>query len=86
MVITSADARVYVLDKALNYGNSGGPIVAVDSGRVHAVCSRFQPLTVPQAHLNVYIRVPSLYGIVSSLENLPVLQLLDSLGVSIDDA
>ena len=86
MVITAADAKVYVLDKALNYGNSGGPIVAADSGHVHAVCSRFQPLWVPQDHLKVSIMVPSLYRVVSSLGNMQVLQLLDSLGISIDDA
>ncbi|HXB83552.1 MAG TPA: serine protease [Candidatus Acidoferrum sp.] len=33
MVTTGADAQVYVIDKALNYGNSGGPIVCEQSGR-----------------------------------------------------
>lgn len=51
MVWSSQMPKVYVLDKALNYGNSGGPIVATETGKVHAFCSRFQPLFVPQKHL-----------------------------------
>jgi serine protease Do len=89
MIVTGNDAQVYVLDKALNYGNSGGPIVAVSSGCVHAVCSRFQPVGIPQAHLAngagqvPVVYVPSLYGIVSSLANPGVLDALKSLGVPI---
>jgi serine protease Do len=74
---TPGDPKVYVLDRALNYGNSGGPVVAVQSGRVHALCSRFQAVDIPQVQWNLYdklgrpppIRIPSLYGIVSSLAN-----------------
>ncbi len=47
MLMSSGDEKIYVLDKALNYGNSGGPIVAAETGRVHALCSRFQPVMVP---------------------------------------
>lgn len=43
MVSAANGPTVYVLDKALNYGNSGGPIVAAETGKVHAFCSRFQP-------------------------------------------
>jgi serine protease Do len=73
MVMTSKDPKRYVLDKALNYGNSGGPIVSVETGHVHALCSRFQPVCIPQGHLKdsssnpLYILIPSLYGVVSSL-------------------
>ena len=49
LVTTTADTKVYVLDKALNYGNSGGPIVATDTGKVHALCSRFQPVRGPRS-------------------------------------
>ncbi len=82
MVTTAADPKVYVLDKALNYGNSGGPIVSAETGRVHALCSRFQPLVVVQPHLRdgagkeMRIVMPSLYGVVSSLGNSQVLELL----------
>ncbi|MGE0598070.1 MAG: serine protease [Dehalococcoidia bacterium] len=75
MVTTDRDLQTYVLDKALNYGNSGGPIVATETGHVHAFCSRFQPLIVPQQHIPdsngrpLLIMVPSLYGIVTSLAN-----------------
>jgi len=83
------DEKVYVLDKALNYGNSGGPIVASETGRVHALCSRFQPVFVPQNHLRdsngqmLHVMVPSLYGVVSSLGNSSVLGVLEAKGVSL---
>jgi serine protease Do len=87
MVATGADAQVYVIDKALNYGNSGGPIVCEKSGRAHAFCSRFQPVLVPQPQLNAeaesarYIMIPSLYGVVSSLHNAAIQDALRSRGV-----
>jgi S1-C subfamily serine protease len=56
----------YVIDKALNYGNSGGPIVVEESGRVVAVCQRFQPVSIPQGTGTV--QIPSLYGITRSLK------------------
>jgi hypothetical protein len=80
MVMASNDPRVYILDKALNYGNSGGPIVATETGKVHAICSRFQPVYVPQSHLVdkngklLKIMTPSLYGVVASLGNLNILK------------
>lgn len=91
MMSSSSDPQVYVLDKALNYGNSGGPIVAVDTGKVHALCSQFQPMQVPQPHLqnkdgqNLVIIIPSLYGIVSSLRNERILSHLRQRGVSVSD-
>ena len=89
MIITGNDPKVYVLDKALNYGNSGGPIVSVETGRVHALCSRFQPVYVPQpyikdAHGNqLPVMMPSLYGIVAALHNDSLVTLLQQLGVPI---
>ena len=89
MVMTSGDPRQYVLDKALNYGNSGGPIVATETGKVHAFCSRFQPVSIPQEHLQdkegkkLSIVIPSLYGIVSSLANPTILAKLKEVGVPI---
>lgn len=91
MVMTSRDIKVYVLDRALNYGNSGGPIVAAQTGNVHALCSRFQPMQVPQPQLEdpqgnlQWIVIPSLYGIVSSLANPSVLAKLQSVGVEVVD-
>jgi len=91
MVMTGSDPKHYVLDKALNYGNSGGPIIATETGRVHAFCSRFQPVFIPQHHLKnqdgtiPHVMIPSSYGIVSSLNNEPILKLLRSLGVPLSD-
>ncbi len=73
MITASGPPLHYVLDKALNYGNSGGPIVATGTGHVHAFCSRFQPVFVPQLHLSdgegkhPAIMIPSLYGVVVNL-------------------
>jgi serine protease Do len=55
----------YVIDKALNYGNSGGPIVVQESGKVISVAVSFQPVQIPQKPNPVMI--PSLYGITRSL-------------------
>jgi serine protease Do len=91
MFSTSADPRVYVLDKALNYGNSGGPIVAVDTGHVHALCSRFQPVSIQQPHItnkdgqSLSITIPSLYGVVSSLHNPQIVSYLKERGVPLSD-
>lgn len=74
MVMSAADTKIYVLDKALNYGNSGGPVIAQSTGNVHAICTRFQPMPVRQKHLEkngqeAWIVIPSLYGIAVSLAN-----------------
>ena len=89
MVMSSADPKVYVSDKALNYGNSGGPIVSSDTGHVHALCSRFQPVYVPQLHLKdqsgnpLPIMMPSLYGVVSRLDNHVALKLFSDKGIPV---
>lgn len=75
MVMTSADPKMYVLDKALNYGSSGSPIVSTDTGKVHAFGSHFQPVYVRQPYVQdqngtpINIMIPSLYGVVVSLSN-----------------
>jgi serine protease Do len=75
LVHSPSEPKVYVLDKAPNYGNSGGPIVSIETGKVHAFCSRFQPVEVPQPHLKdnqgnpIVVWIPSLYGVVSSPAN-----------------
>ena len=86
---TEFEEQVYVLDKALNYGNSGGPIVATETGNIHAVCIGFQPVYIPQSHLSsgehpeedVAVVIPSLYGVVLSLANPSILEALRSRGV-----
>ncbi len=91
MIVTGSEPKVYVLDKALNYGNSGGPIVAAETGKVHAFCSRFQPVAIPQNHIQdqqgnpTMIYIPSLYCVVSSLANPAILQKLHESEVSISD-
>src|SRR5688572_16487538 len=92
MVMTSNEPKVYVLDKALNYGNSGGPILSSETGRAHAFCSRFQPVWIPQhedAEGKVpampFVMIPSLYGVVVSLENPEIQSLLEQLKVPLSD-
>jgi S1-C subfamily serine protease len=89
MVHTDRDPQLYVLDKALNYGNSGGPILAVETGHVHAFCSRFQPVSIPQPHLKdsngkaLSVWIPSLYGVVVGLNNPEIISELEKRGVPI---
>ena len=89
MVMTSNDPKVYILDKALNYGNSGGPIISTATGKVHAICSRFQPVFIPQNHLldkkgkYLSIMTPSLYGVVTNLSDPNILQILKEKKISI---
>ena len=81
----------YAIDNALNHGNSGGPIIAIETGDVHAVCTRFQPVPISQPHLRdgqgqeLEIRIPSLYGYVSALENAAVVEVLLANGVRVTD-
>jgi serine protease Do len=44
-------STVYVIDKPLIEGNSGGPIVATDTGHVHAVVIAYQPARYAQDDL-----------------------------------
>lgn len=66
--IISGFPKYYVIDKALNYGNSGGPIVVEETGKAVSVCTRFQPVVIRQAQGQV--QIPSLYGITVSLKNI----------------
>lgn len=89
MIMTNDDIKVYVLDKALNYGNSGGPIISAETGKVVAYCSRFQPVVIPQNHLkdnsgnSLQIMIPSLYGVVTRLSNRKTLEEFRSRGIPV---
>jgi serine protease Do len=86
-VTSSSDPQVYVLDKALNFGNSGGPILASATGRVHAFCCRFQPVFVAQPHIDpkLNIRIPSLYSIVYRLSNPGILAVLKEYNIPVSE-
>jgi serine protease Do len=90
-VVATTDPISYVLDKALNYGNSGGPILSSETGKVHALCSEFQPVGIPQPQLSpdpsnpISIVIPSLYGVVSSLSNPSIIGELTKRGVAISE-
>lgn len=66
---TGNDPKYYSIDKALNYGNSGGPIVLSKNGKVISVCIKFQPVQIRQ-NQDMVVMIPSLYGITSSLQNI----------------
>jgi S1-C subfamily serine protease len=66
---SSSDPKFYAIDKALNNGNGGGPIVLTETGKVISVCIRPQPVSIRQDQ-KVSVTVPLLYGITSSLKNI----------------
>jgi serine protease Do len=82
----------YIIDKALNYGNSGGPIVSAATGRVFAFCHGFQLMMVPQPQLSsdpkkpVFVQVPSLYSYVQSLGHPVIRDTLRAHNVPVTDA
>lgn len=88
MIQSNAPPGTYVLDKALNYGNSGGPILAA-TGHAYAICTRFQPVQVRQPQLDHgfggaagWIMIPSLYGIVTALTTPAIADFLRKQGVN----
>jgi serine protease Do len=85
---TNTEPKRYVIDKALNFGNSGGPIIASETGNVCALCSAYQPVRVPQHHLQtgygpLIILVPSLYGVVSNLSDPRIIDALGQRGIPV---
>jgi serine protease Do len=75
----------YVLDKALNYGNSGGPIIASETGYAHAICTRWQQVKIPQPQNRASVEIPSLYGIVTRLTHPVIRAALEDHGVVFDE-
>ena len=88
LYVSPSEWRVrYFIDKALNYGNSGGPIIEIETGKAFAVCIEFQPTSVDQPHLpgEPHILMPSLYTEASSLSNMPLIATLRKYITSITD-
>jgi serine protease Do len=77
--------KVYVLKKALNYGNNGGPIIAAETGKVHALCSGLQFVSIPQDPdgKSFSIKISGLYSVVTSFANPSILQKLNEFDIPI---
>jgi hypothetical protein len=65
---TDRRSRNYVTDKAFKYGNSGCPLIVVETGAAVAAVVRFQPVEIDQGSGSI-VWIPSLYGVASSLAN-----------------
>lgn len=78
----------YFLDKAITPGNSGGPVVASETGMVFAICTGLQPFYMLQRHLGgdpIPIEVPSAYGFATALSTSSVSDVLRQHGIKISD-
>lgn len=73
-IMTGRDPKHYIIDKALNYGSSGCPLILSETGKVISLCSRFQPVNIPQVEnpdkKEDYVIIPSLYGVTTSFLNI----------------
>ncbi len=59
----------YVIDKALNPGNSGGPLIDKETGKAFSVIVSFSTFSIPQPE-NLDIELPSTYSTAVSLKNI----------------
>ena len=63
------DTKIYTIDKPLHPGNSGGPAILSENGKVFGVCVASQLFSLQK--LNIHeIQLPANYGFVVSLENI----------------
>lgn len=80
----NAARNLYAIDKPLNPGNSGGPIISPETGYVHALCSAYQIHRAHQAELDITIMIPSLYGLVTRLTHPTIRKALEEQGVEFE--
>lgn len=66
---SSNDPKIYTIDKTLHPGNSGGPAVISETGKVFGVCIASQLYSLQQIN-NQRIRLPTNYGFISSLSSI----------------
>jgi hypothetical protein len=82
-------ASSYEIDSPIEFGMSGGPIVAAESGRAFALAVSTEATSVPQDHLKALgrprIAMRSSFGNGTSLASKPIVDAFRKHGITMSD-
>jgi serine protease Do len=76
----------YAIDRTIEFGMSGAPVIATETGNAFAVACHVESTSVPQLHLSNLGRpkivVPSQFGSASSMASEPIVEVLRQHGIA----